>query len=216
MPARFGRVTPDCDSPARRKILLACASFSAVNRFVIRFVVPAVIALAVSNVQVIAQPPELRSGGELAALDAASFEAASSLAYPTSQVWATLDTESLISGLPMLGLLDGRYCGSSALARMAVTRLDVRPLAMLWQSPTVAGRSAHVPESGAADGDYALRSNPVYAGGEVGMFYGTSTGKYGGEQYGGYIIGTIATDKVQVTAGASYQESNFRFPRRGR
>jgi hypothetical protein len=51
---------------------------------------------------------------------------------------------------------------------------------------------------------------------EVGFFYGKSSGKYGCEDYAGYISGTIATDKFQITAGAYYQESTVRYPRRWR
>jgi hypothetical protein len=51
-------------------------------------------------------------------------------------------------------------------------------------------------------------------GGEVGFFYGKSSGKYGGEDYAAYISGTLATENFSITAGASYQESTFRVPRR--
>jgi hypothetical protein len=61
--------------------------------------------------------------------------------------------------------------------------------------------------------DIPLRSK-YQLGGEVGFFYGKSTGKYGGEDYAAYITGTLATENFQITAGASYQESTFRVPRR--
>jgi hypothetical protein len=56
--------------------------------------------------------------------------------------------------------------------------------------------------------------NPVYYGGEVGVFYGHSSGKFGGDEFGTYIEGGVGNDKFQINAGASYQEWNGRVPRR--
>jgi hypothetical protein len=55
-----------------------------------------------------------------------------------------------------------------------------------------------------------------YATGEIGFLYGRSTGKYGGEFKQGYIIGEVGNDKLQISAGAAYEDSSFRFPRKGR
>lgn len=55
-----------------------------------------------------------------------------------------------------------------------------------------------------------------YAGGEAGFLYGRSSGKYGGEYKQGYIIGEVGNEHLHITAGASYEESSQRFPRRGR
>ncbi len=60
------------------------------------------------------------------------------------------------------------------------------------------------------------RFSRVYTSGELGFFYGKSIGRRGGDDIGGYIIGTVGTDKIQFTAGASYEESSFRVPRFGR
>ena len=60
---------------------------------------------------------------------------------------------------------------------------------------------------------FDLRRVFDYAGGEVGFMYGKSTGRFGGEYTRAYIIGEVGNDKVQITAGASYEESNVRFPR---
>jgi hypothetical protein len=53
----------------------------------------------------------------------------------------------------------------------------------------------------------------VYVGGEVGFFYGRSSGKYGYEDFQTYIIGTVGTEKFSITAGFLHQESNGRFRR---
>jgi hypothetical protein len=59
-----------------------------------------------------------------------------------------------------------------------------------------------------------LPVNPVYYGGEVGVFYGHSSGKFGGDEFGTYIEGGVGNDKFQINAGAAYQEWNGRVPRR--
>ncbi|PZR74176.1 MAG: hypothetical protein DLM73_08685 [Chthoniobacterales bacterium] len=51
-------------------------------------------------------------------------------------------------------------------------------------------------------------------GGEMGFFYGKSSGKYGREDFATYILGTVGNDKFQITAGFLHQESTFSNPRR--
>lgn len=55
-----------------------------------------------------------------------------------------------------------------------------------------------------------------YYGGEFGVLYGKSTGKYGREDFSTYILGTIGNDKFQITAGYLHQETNWTVPRRRR
>ena len=50
----------------------------------------------------------------------------------------------------------------------------------------------------------------VHYGGEVGVFYGQFSGKYGGDAMGSYIQGTVGNDKFELTAGGSYQEWNLK------
>jgi hypothetical protein len=50
--------------------------------------------------------------------------------------------------------------------------------------------------------------DPLYYGGEVGVLYGRWSGKGGGDMWQTYIVGTVGNDKVQITAGASYDEWN--------
>ena len=53
-----------------------------------------------------------------------------------------------------------------------------------------------------------------YATGEIGFTYGRATGKFGGDFKEAYILGTAGNDHFQISAGALYQDSNFRW--RGR
>ena len=55
-----------------------------------------------------------------------------------------------------------------------------------------------------------LRVRGIHYGGEVGFFYGRSTGKYGGEEMGAYIISGAGNDKFNIEVGVSYQETTYR------
>jgi hypothetical protein len=56
----------------------------------------------------------------------------------------------------------------------------------------------------------------VYFSGQMGFLYGTSSGKYGREDFQSYIFGTVGTDKFSITAGILHQESSGHVPRWGR
>jgi hypothetical protein len=53
----------------------------------------------------------------------------------------------------------------------------------------------------------------IRVSGEVGFLYGKSSGKYGREDFAGYIIGTVGNDKFSITAGYLRQESSGQVPR---
>jgi hypothetical protein len=55
--------------------------------------------------------------------------------------------------------------------------------------------------------------SPFYYGGEVGVFYGRSSGKFEREIMETYFLGTIGNDKFQITVGGAYGESNVNAPR---
>jgi len=47
-------------------------------------------------------------------------------------------------------------------------------------------------------------------GGEIGFFYGKSTGSgFGREDYGGYVIGTVGNEHFSITAGYYRQETSY-------
>jgi hypothetical protein len=82
------------------------------------------------------------------------------------------------------------------------------PTTMAVQSP-----SRSVPATSSKDkdsSDYPLDLRPgYYVTGEVGFLYGRSTGKFGGDYKQGYIIGEVGNDKLHITVGASYEDSNW-------
>jgi hypothetical protein len=55
--------------------------------------------------------------------------------------------------------------------------------------------------------------SPFYYGGEVGVFYGRSSGKFEREIMETYFLGQIGNDKFQITVGGAYGESNVSAPR---
>ena len=57
--------------------------------------------------------------------------------------------------------------------------------------------------------DYSRSNRDLYSSGEMGVFYGTTTGKFGYETKQAYIQGTVGNDKFQITAGVSSEESSF-------
>jgi hypothetical protein len=129
------------------------------------------------------------------------------------EIFNTVDSSILVHDLPMLTFLDGRLPVSSELGRMGMTPLDVFPIAFV---STVQTHKANAPPVSAVDPSREVttsRLNPEYWSGEVGVFYGRSSGKFGREDFGSYIMGGLGNEKFQITVGASYEESSGRVPR---
>ncbi len=57
--------------------------------------------------------------------------------------------------------------------------------------------------------------SPFYYSGEVGVFYGRSSGKFGREIMQTYFLGEVGNEKFHIMVGAAYEESNGRLPRFG-
>ena len=138
------------------------------------------------------------------------------------EILSTADCSTLLKGLPMLTLLDPRDLpASSELGRMGMAPIDFAS----DMSYTVAEvdriivRPDHSKDSGKDAKDSLGEvtdlqpSSGVYSGGEVGFLYGHATGKFGGDLFETYMLGTVGDDKFQITVGASYEESNQRIRR---
>lgn len=142
-------------------------------------------------------------------------DAQSAFAFTRADLFNDVEVSTLVERLPVVELLDGRrFPVTNSIGRMGMASLDFLPLAYYHAVDRRRPARADVYANDDVDTLAEIRSNPMQVHGEVGVFYGTSTGKYGGDMFGSYIIGTVGNDKVQVTAGASYQEQSFRF--RGR
>jgi hypothetical protein len=55
--------------------------------------------------------------------------------------------------------------------------------------------------------------SPIYYSGELSVFYGRSSGKFGREIMQTYFLGEVGNEKFHITVGAAYEESNGRLPR---
>ncbi len=152
---------------------------------------------------------------ELRTTGAADLDPALALYRPN--LFSTLDGSVLIHNLPALVLLDGRpFASMSHLQAMGMSPLDLFPLAFLTAVDVQKVNTSPVVASDATGGVVDLRLNRNYSGGEAGIFFGKSTGKYGREDFQSYIVGGVGNDKFHITVGAAYQESSGRFPRRNR
>jgi outer membrane receptor protein involved in Fe transport len=148
---------------------------------------------------------------------AGTFDTVPALSLYRPDIFSSVDGSVLIHGLPVLTLLDGRrFPISGALGQMGMTPLDLFPLAFLNAVEVQKVGASPMHGTDAPGGEVNLRLNRNYSGGEMGVFYGKSGGKYGREDFQAYIIGSVGNDKVQITAGAAYEESSGRIPRRGR
>ncbi len=78
---------------------------------------------------------------------------------------------------------------------------------------TMAMESPHHTAPATSDKDsseYPLDLRPgYYVTGEVGFVYGRSTGKFGGDYKEGYIIGEVGNDKIHISVGAAYEDTNW-------
>ena len=152
-----------------------------------------------------------------------SLDASSAFALYRPEIFSTVDSLALIDRLPILSFLDGtRLPVSSEMGRMGTAPVEFPSLTYMnvaYMSAAKVRRVNAAPVSGKDGKDSSAEvmtapSAPYYYGGEVGFMYGHSSGKFGGDEYGTYIDGTVGNDKFQINAGASYQEWNGRFPRR--
>lgn len=106
-------------------------------------------------------------------------------------------------------LLDGRLISlSNAFTWIEATPPDFLPAASAKELPRVStARARRDLDNKAVDVRPKLFD---YAGGEVGVSYGRSTGSSGIELKQGYIFGETGNDKTQISVGVFYEEVNGR------
>jgi outer membrane receptor protein involved in Fe transport len=141
-------------------------------------------------------------------------DAGSALALYRPDLFSTVDGSILIHGLPALTLLDGRrFPISSELGRMGMTPLDIFPVAFLNSVAVEKVSPSPMKGTDYPGGVVDLRLNRNYSGGEIGIFYGKSGGRYGREDFEAYMVGGVGNDKFHITVGAAYEESSGKLPR---
>jgi hypothetical protein len=149
------------------------------------------------------------------------FDSVSTFMLYRPEIFAPLDSSSLVAGLPMRTFLDGRLPGSTALGKMGTAPVGNFPMALASAEPRQKGNSVSGPVRDPKDGkDYSSteslaveKASLAWTGGEIGFYYGHSSGKFGGDEFGSYIMGGVGNEHMQINVGAGYQEFNGRVPR---
>ena len=152
---------------------------------------------------------------------AQEFDGSSSFALDPSGIFDTVDSATLVAGLPMWTFLDGRLPGTNELGRMRQPNVDLTVGESSSYSMAQIVVHANIRKnSDPKDGkDSSVETLPLqsasnlYTGGEIGFMYGHATGKFGGDLFSSYIVGEIGDDKVHINVGASYDEFHGRVPR---
>lgn len=130
-------------------------------------------------------------------------DASSTLALNQSDVFQRVDCYALIQALPLP--IQSTLFPTESLSLGEMKKVSASP-----RRRSTARDAKDFVDSKGVSARALVPSNPFYYGGEVGVFYGHATGKFGGDAFGGYAIGTVGNDKVQITAGSSYEEFDGR------
>jgi outer membrane receptor protein involved in Fe transport len=133
---------------------------------------------------------------------------APALALYRPDILSTVDGALLIHNLPVLTLLDGRrFPLSGDLSARGLNPAQLVPVAFL-SAVRVDKTASPAYGSDGPGGVVNLQLNRNYSGGEVGVFYGASGGKYGREDFQSYIRGGVGNDSFQISGGAAYSQSS--------
>ena len=108
-------------------------------------------------------------------------------------------------GMAPLGLFPAAYLAPS----------DVGTIPVRKPSTALASQATSLPTDGKDSPGEMLNSplNQVYVTGEVGFMYGQWSGKGSGDYVGTYIWGQAGNDKLQITAGGSFENWNGSGPK---
>jgi hypothetical protein len=125
--------------------------------------------------------------------------------------------------LPSLSLSDGQrfsFWGAVAapfsLSWMEPTPPDFLPAVSPPPPPQTSNAPAAYPKDSSKEVVDVQKPNLLdYATGEVSVLYGRSTGKFSGDLEQASIFGEVGNDKVHISVGAAYENSNIRFSRFG-
>lgn len=140
-----------------------------------------------------------------------AVDVAPALALYQPDSFSNSDGSILIYGFPTLTLIDGRrFSISGALGRLQPS--DVIPMAFLSSVDVQRVNGSAVYGTDSPGGVVDLHLKRYYTGGELGLFYGKSSGKFGYEVKSAYILGGVGNDKIQITAGAAYEEASGHLP----
>ena len=180
-------------------LVLLCNFFSMIKR-----AASAVLGLLAVSLSAFAQQSYFDTVPVEELRKAAALDAAAALTLDRPDVFSTVDGALLLHSLPVATLLDGRrFPLSGDTGRV----FEMFPVAFLNGVDVQKLTSSAASGTDAPGGTVDLRLNRYSAGGEFGIFYGKSDGKYGFDLFQSYIVGGVGNDKFNITAGAMYEES---------
>jgi hypothetical protein len=133
--------------------------------------------------------------------------------YSPKMLSAT-DCSELLQALPMFAFLDPQFSSNLGDMTAVMPAPDVvYPMMYVSAVSTGQTKTSQVDWKDSASRVQTLEKQPLEYHGEVGFLYGRSTGKFGGDVKQTYMIGEVGDDKVHITVGASYEDSNIRTSR---
>ena len=139
------------------------------------------------------------------------------------ELFANVQTSGLLHDLPITEFLDGRLPGSTALGKMGTAPImgmptgGNYPTALVSVEPRRKRNAVSGPVKDPKDGkDYSSvesmaveKASLSWTGGEVGFMYGHASGKFGGDTFSSYILGSVGNDNLQINVGAGYEETHY-------
>ena len=150
--------------------------------------------------------------GQLRRPSALDTPARLTLSRPES--FSAMHDSVLADDLMMLTLSVGqRLSASSELGPVGMPPLDY------FQGDLPSAAQVEQPNAAPVDGKDSPSEivgsplSPFYYSGEIGVFYGRSSGKFGREIMQTYFLGEVGNDKFFIRVGAAHEESNGRVPR---
>jgi hypothetical protein len=131
-----------------------------------------------------------------------------------AEMLSATNCSELLQSLPMLAFLDQQFSSNlSDMAEVMPAPDVVYPMMYVSAVPRGQAKTSQVDPKDSASRVQPLEKQPLEYHGEVGVLYGHSSGKFGGDLKEGYMLGTVGDDKVQITVGTSYQDWSGRSPR---
>jgi hypothetical protein len=138
------------------------------------------------------------------------------MAQPTNRPGALETLDDSVVCFPSLTLLNrGPFSFASALETASRDFLPPLNMANITARPRRAAAATAADDSSKEVVDV---ERPLfdYATGEIGFFYGRSTGKFDREVEAGHIFGEAGNEHFQISVGAAYEHFSGRVPRFGR
>jgi hypothetical protein len=134
---------------------------------------------------------------------------APALTLERHDLFETVDDAVLLQGLQAMTLRDAwRLPSLTSISRKGSRVADYRVGFVNAVDAKKRASLQHASQSPSDATDFRVRG--IDYGGEVGFFYGRSTGNYGAEEMGAYIISGAGNEKFNIQVGVSYRETTFR------